>query len=288
MRRTGTFELMDGRRLAWADYGAEGGTPVIALHGSPGTCLDFAFLGDVATQRGVRLVAPDRPGYGYSSFDAARTYETFARDVGQLADHLGFERFGVVGHSSGGPNAAGCARFLADRLVGCAIVSGVAPPDARVPKRGMLRSNRVAQRLAWLAPRVTSVAFQAGLRQGQRRPDKMFDWMMRTLPASDAKVIERPDVRAALREEMTDRLSSTAGRSAVQDLTLERRPWAFALGDISGPVQVWHGDADRNVLPASGSYLARSIPNATLHMVPDQAHWLYCSHFADILDSLLT
>src|SRR5438309_1703719 len=112
----------------------------------------FAPQSETAARHGVRLIAPDRPGYGHSTYHPGRTYETWARDVGQLADHLGLDRFAVLGHSSGGPNAAACARFLGDRLVGCAIVSGPAPPEAKVTKDEMLRANRIAHRLAPLVP----------------------------------------------------------------------------------------------------------------------------------------
>lgn len=258
----------------------------MVFHGSPGTRYFFEPQAETAARKGVRLIAPDRPGYGHSTFHAGRTYETWAADVGQLADHLGVHRFAVLGHSSGGPNAAGCARFLGDRLVGCAIVSGVAPPEAKISKRGMLRTNRIAQRAATVAPRLMGVAFEAGLRQGQRAPEKALTWMMRTLPACDGEVIQRPEIRTAVREELARPLASTAGRSAMQDLTLERRRWGFHLRDIVIPVHVWHGDLDRNVLVASGTYQAAEIPRATLHRLSDAGHWLVHSHFDDILDSL--
>lgn len=190
------------------------------------------------------------------------------------------------GHSSGGPNAVGCARFLGTRLVGYAIVSGVAPSEAKVPKQRMLRTNRIAQRLATIAPRLTSIAFQAGLRQGQRAPDKALAWMGRTLPACDAAVIERPEIRAAVRDDLQRPLASTAGRAAMQDLTLELSPWGFRLQDIALSVHVWHGDLDRNVVVESGNYQANEIPHATMHRLPRDGHWLVYTHFADILDSI--
>ena len=279
------FELADGRELAWAEFGARDGTPVIVFHGSTGSRHHFASLSDVAASKGVWLIAPDRPGYGHSTFDPARTYQSWTRDVGQLADHRGVERFAVIGHSSGGPNAAACARFLGDRLVGCAIVSGVAPPEANISKDEMLLSNRIAQRGARVAPRLMGAVVGAGLRQGARSPDKALKWMSRILPACDVAVIERPDVRAAVRDDIAHP-SSTAGRSAVQDLRLEQRPWGFSLREIPMAVHVWHGESDRNVVVESGVYQAHEIPGATLHKIAGEGHWLYCVHFDEILDSV--
>jgi pimeloyl-ACP methyl ester carboxylesterase len=170
----GVMALPDGRELAWIEHGVRDGAPVFGFHGSPGTAHHFAGLSEVAARKDVRLIAPDRSGYGHSTYHPARSYESWARDVGVLADHLGIDRFAVLGYSSGGPNAAACARFLGDRLVGCAIVSGPAPPEVAVAKQGMLLTNRIAHRLAPLVPRLFGVAYQAGLRHAQRAPDRRW------------------------------------------------------------------------------------------------------------------
>jgi pimeloyl-ACP methyl ester carboxylesterase len=269
------------------EYGHRDGLPVIAFHGSPGTGSFFAPASATAASKGVRLIAPDRPGYGHSTFHPARSYETWTRDVAQLADHLGTDGFSVVGHSSGGPNAAACARWLGDRLVGCAIVSGWAPPEAHISKEGMARPYQIGQRLSLVAPRLMGMLAQAGLRQGQHAPDRAIEWMRRRLPTCDVAVTERSDIALAIRADVTRPLSATAGRASVQDVTLEQRPWGFRLEEIEVPAHVWHGDADRNVLVANGEYQADTIPAGTLHEVPGEGHWLIFNHFAEVLDTVI-
>jgi pimeloyl-ACP methyl ester carboxylesterase len=280
------LELADGRDLACREFGTRDGAPVFALHGSPGSHSNFAPVGSVAAREGVRLIAPDRPGYGHSTFDPVRTYKRAAADIEELADHLELEEFGVLGWSSGGPNAASCARYLGSRVLGCAIVSGPAPPEGNVSAAGTMRANRVAKRLEVLAPWVMSPLFQAGLRQGRRSPEKSLAWMLRHLPDCDARVIERPEVRKHLLADIARPVSSTAGRTAVQDICLEARPWGFDLRAIECPVHVWHGDADDTVTPANGKYQANVIRQATLHEIPGEGHWLLYEHFSDILGKL--
>jgi pimeloyl-ACP methyl ester carboxylesterase len=286
MGETRLFELADCRELAWTEYGSPDGAPVVAFHGSPGTRHFLAPLAETAARQGVRLITPDRPGYGHSAYHPGRTYETWAGDVAQLADHLGIDRFAVVGPSSGGPNAAGCARFLGERVVGCAIVSGPAPPEAGISLNGVSRTGRITQQLALAAPRLMGFVFEVGLRLVQRGPDQAMTWAVRTLPACDAAVMERPEIRAAMREELARRVASTAGRAAMQDLALELTPWGFRVQDLALPVHVWHGEQDRNVSVDSGVYLASEIPGAILHRVPDEGHLLIYAHFAEILESL--
>ena len=286
MSETRLLELADGRELAWTEYGMPDAQPVLVLHGSPGTRHFFAPQAQTATRMNLRLISPDRPGYGHSTYHPARTYHSWTLDVAQLVDHLGVDRFTVLGHSSGGPNAAACARFLGDRLLGCAIVSGVAPPEANIPKDAMLAMNRIAHRLAPTAPGLMIWAYRLGFRQARRAPDKALTWMCRTLPACDAAVIERPEISAAVRADLTRPLAATAARAATQDFRLELRPWGFRLGDIAVPVHVWHGDLDRNVVIESGMYVANEVPHAVLHRLPGQGHWLVHSHFEDIIRSL--
>jgi pimeloyl-ACP methyl ester carboxylesterase len=72
------------------------------------------------------LVCVNRPGYfGSDPANDEYTYQTFAHDIAQLADHLSVDKFVVVGHSSGGPCALACAAHLGpNRVCSVGILSG--------------------------------------------------------------------------------------------------------------------------------------------------------------------
>jgi pimeloyl-ACP methyl ester carboxylesterase len=50
------------------------------------------------------------------------------------------------------------------------------------------------------------------------------------------------------------------------------KPWGFELGDISVPVQVWHGSQDQFVPVAHGRWLAERIPGAEEHVYDEDGH----------------
>src|SRR5215212_3033871 len=107
---------------------------IVYLHGAPTSRLDLAAFEEAFEALGVRVVSPDRPGYGGSSPQPGRQLDDWPVDVAALADHLGQERFAVMGISSGGPYAAVCAALLPNRVASAGIVAGVtdmAWPDAR-------------------------------------------------------------------------------------------------------------------------------------------------------------
>src|SRR6266487_105745 len=117
--------LPDGRSLAYTDCGAPAGPLVVYFHGAPTSRLDLAGLEESFSTLGVRVVSPDRPGYGGSSPQNGRGVSDWAQDVAALADHLGAERFAVMGWSSGGPYVAACAALLPERIVTAGVVAGV-------------------------------------------------------------------------------------------------------------------------------------------------------------------
>src|SRR5689334_19202051 len=94
--------LPDGRRLAYAEFGDPGGNPVLYFHGAPSSRLEPLLVGDEAWGRkGLRVIAPDRPGIGGSDFQHGRGFSNWPTDVVALADALGLDRFAVLGNSGG-------------------------------------------------------------------------------------------------------------------------------------------------------------------------------------------
>ncbi|MFZ5652908.1 MAG: alpha/beta fold hydrolase [Pseudomonadota bacterium] len=92
----------DGLRIAACEWGDPAGLPVLALHGWLDNCGSFAPLGRLL--RGVRLVALDLPGHGHSDHRSADGTYNIWQDVGvvhSVAEQLGWERFGLLGHSRG-------------------------------------------------------------------------------------------------------------------------------------------------------------------------------------------
>jgi pimeloyl-ACP methyl ester carboxylesterase len=211
--------------------------------------------------------------------------QDWAGDVAELADHLGVERFAVLGISGGGPHAAACARFLPDRVTAAAIVSGIAPIDERGSEAGMMPMNRVLTRVARRAPIATRVPFGLIVRVGRRFPDRAMETARRQLPAADAAVLARPTVAAAFRRDIAHP-SATTGRAATQDFALFTRDWGFRLEDIAVPVHVWQGDADVNVPPAHASLQADRIPGAVLHLFPGEGHLMGIDHMDEILRTI--
>lgn len=256
--------LRDGRDLAWAEWGAPTGRPVVYLHGFPGSRLEPALCQETAAARGLRLVAPDRPGFGRSDPKPGRTLLDFADDVAELADALGLERFGVMGFSGGGPYAAACAFRLPGRLSGVALVGGLGPVDGPGASRGMVPMNRflfeVARRLPWLVGPVMALT----VRLVRRDPERAFERARKSLPEPDVRALARPEVHTRTVRATVEALRAGA-RPATQEAKLYARPWGFALEDVGVPLHLFHGERDRSVPPHHARRQAAAYPHCTPH-----------------------
>ena len=67
-----TIRLPDGRQLGYAEYGDPKGMPLLFFHGTPGSRLRLSHIDPLARDLGVRVVAPERPGFGLSDSHVMR------------------------------------------------------------------------------------------------------------------------------------------------------------------------------------------------------------------------
>ncbi|MGG7597847.1 alpha/beta hydrolase [Pseudomonas sp. WC1] len=110
-------------------FGPADGLPVIALHGWLDNANSFARL--APQLQGLRIVALDLAGHGYSGHrpvGAGYALADYAHDVLRVAEQLGWERFGLLGHSLGAIISVQLAGALPERVSHLALIDGVIPP----------------------------------------------------------------------------------------------------------------------------------------------------------------
>lgn len=277
--------LADGRDLGWLELGQPNGTPVFAFHGTPGSRLQMTLDETTIRDAGVRLVCPDRPGYGLSTFHPGRRLVDWPADVAHLADHLQIGPFAVMGVSGGGPHAAACAALLGGRVTAAAIVSGVGPLADPRASEGMMRVNQILTKLSRRRSPLLRVMSSAQVVIARRWPGRAIELMARQMPEADAAIVKRPEVRALFELDVA-RSSRTTAVAAAQDMELFASDWGFALGQITVPVHLWQGDADLNVPPNHARLQHEAIPGSVLHEVNGAGHLMGIDHIGEILETL--
>jgi len=258
-------KLPDGRRLGYAQFGPKGALPVFYFHGWPGSRLEAGFF----EVPGVQMIGVDRPGYGLSDPHLHRKLSDWPRDVEALADHLGLQKFAVVGMSGGGPYAAACAHALKDRLTKVAIIAGLGPPEA--PGMG---ANRVGFLLDLGQRPMSSAVIMNVMRTLIRNPaaEKHFKRIRARLPRASRDIeAMTPEFVQMLLTSFREGLRSSA-KGPSSDARIYGQPWPFTLADIRTPVSVWHGTHDVQVPVTIGRHYAKYIPTARGHFPEEEGH----------------
>jgi pimeloyl-ACP methyl ester carboxylesterase len=241
---------LDGRVVHVYDTGA-GAHTVFWHHGTPNIGAPPAPLFELSARLGVRWISHDRPGYGGSTPVPDRDVASVAGDVAVIADALGIDRFGVMGHSGGGPHALACAALRADRVVAAVDVSGLAPfgADGLDWFAGMAPASAASLRAA-----------AAGRVAKERHEATADDTDIGFTPADEAALAGD---WAWLLDVVRPALAAGPGGSIDDDLAYVA-PWGFDPATIAVPVLIVHGGQDAVVPSAHGEWLAARVPGADL------------------------
>lgn len=283
------LRLSDGRQLAYAQYGQPNGLPVMYCHGFPSSRLEAALFDAVARACGAWLIAADRPGYGLSDFKHDRRIAGWSDDVRELGDHLGIDRFALLGISGGAPYAVACASRMPDRITRLGIVCGLyslAEPDATA---GMAMVAR------WIVSfmRIVPAMARAGYARMLGPFLRIFPRTVLALLNADATEADRKVLAVARLREMYIAAFREAfrqgGRGAAWDLYLYTRSLEVEPEAVSPATWVWHGEEDRTVPISHGRRYARMIPDCRAIFLPDEGHFsLPAGHARAIIQTLVS
>ncbi len=276
------LRLADGRALGYAEYGDPGGRPLVYHHGGLSCRRDIAFADARCRQLGIRVIAPDRPGIGLSDRRSDHRVGDCARDVEELADALGLERFAVLGWSAGGPYVLACAHTLGDRVSAAATAGGAGPPDRTSVAQLGMGLDRVLFPVARWAPPLG----RAILGPGRLLPASigMRQMLKEVRSAGDRAVLETLDPGELRSWFTTGARRGTGGM--VDDYRALVRDWGFALEDVAAPVRLWQGEQDVLVPMAEAQFVHGQLPASTLTVVPGIGHFVLFRHLDDVLAGL--
>jgi pimeloyl-ACP methyl ester carboxylesterase len=280
--RARVARLRDGRALAYAEWGPVDGQPVVHFHGVPDGRFSWGG-GPACRERGVRLIAIDRPGIGGSDPKPGRSVADWPADIAELAEQLGLDRFAVSGWSAGGAYALACATRLGARIDAVALVGG----SGRVDRPGFVdeMSTAVAWRLAKHAPAAMTFTYSALARLARRSPVAAQKVIAAGASKADRVVISRPDVGPRLVSAYVE-ASRPGGRGLTEDMQAMLTPWGFDPSEIRLPVHLIHGRQDTVVPPAHAEYWIETLREGRIVWLENAGHFLTEDHVAAILDTL--
>ncbi len=274
--------LPDGRTLAYTVIGAPDGPAAFYFHGAPGSRLELVALEGAFATVGFRVITADRPGYGGSTPLLGRTTADWADDVAALADHLGVERFAVMGLSSGGPYTVAIASLLGDRITGAIVAAGNTDMSWSEASDGYLQSELEIMTMddedaavVWCIERYGADG------SGFFGDESDVDGDVDLGEVDNAWLADEPN-QGSLMTTMSEAFRQGVVGYA-HDITVQGRPWTFDPGTITATTIVVHGAEDRLVPIEHSRHTASLIPGAERRELPGVGHLSLGQHLPELV-----
>lgn len=240
-----TYAELQGVRIWYKDTGGNG-VPVVFLHAATGSTRNWEYQTPAFAAAGYRFIAYDRRGWGRSVIDPAGTQPgTGADDLQSLMNHLGIDRFHLVGTAGGAFVALDYALSYPQRL------------------RSLVIANSIG-----------GVQDEDFLELGRRlRPSPQFE----SLPPDIREL--GPSYRAVNPEGTRrwielEHMSRQQGPQASAQ-TMRNRLTFSLLEKISVPTLLLTGDSDMFAPPPVLRLFAGRIKNSESLIVPEAGHSTY-------------
>jgi pimeloyl-ACP methyl ester carboxylesterase/DNA-binding CsgD family transcriptional regulator len=281
------LQLDDGRNLAYTEYGDLNGEPVFHCHSVLGSRQEQAFNAQqISEQKAVRVIVMDRPGYGASDPDPKTSFINWAKDLVQLADYLNIEKFSLTGYAMGGLYALACAHEMPERLKRVAIIGTGMTPGSSKDFEKMIPLYKMNTRLAKYVPKVYNLLSSVLIKGVLSDPAGFFEQFTEILEQADRDIVDskafKTEMFATLREGFRQ-----GGNASSRDVIQFMHDWSFELSKINIPIDIWHGSNDYHIPILLGKRFTEHIKNTTLFIKEGQGHYMFYTHWSEILDELL-
>jgi pimeloyl-ACP methyl ester carboxylesterase len=249
----GSFVTVDGLRIHYLEQPVDG-TPVVLIHGLPGTAEDFNKVTPLLT--GHRTIAYDRPGFGYSG-DGYLKFDRQIATLDSLLRALHVNRPILVGHSYGGTLALAFAERHPNEVRGLVLVDAAAAGQ-HLGSYDELQAHLVKALQLPVIHQIANATFAqllttVSVKQGD---DQAFH--PHTVDSShERRLLEINSTRGNLEAFAGEQLAANGVIDGIDK----------HLATIALPAVVIQGANDQLVKPVHGRRLAATLPDARLEIV---------------------
>lgn len=279
------LKLFDGRILEFAEYGDPEGVPVLFLHSAIFSRKRLHPSSDYVDTHGIRVIAPQRPGYGRSEMIRGMSLKDYASDVNQLLDYLQVKQCYVVAEGDGAPFALAYASMWKKRIKRMAIIASLAPPQFEKVEQ-MVSMDRLMHGLNRVAPFFAVRMLKMAIQGLKNRPESYFEKIYDEMHKSDQAVVDST-AHQEMWSELLDSITSENVDDFVENYLARLNQWDFSIEDIHVPTDIWHGIEDKRAPVEFARKLHEVIPDSRSFILEDQGHYLFFTHWDQILEMLI-
>ncbi|MGD9862159.1 MAG: alpha/beta fold hydrolase [Pseudodonghicola sp.] len=276
-----------GRGFEVYEFGPPDGRPVLFLHGMMEALAGLARIRPALQRRGLRVLAPVRPGYGHSA-PLSRADGAIAASLAQ-ADAI-WERFDpgravVVGHMAGAMHGFALAARAPGRVAGLVSVAGGVPFRSTAEFATMAPRQRIVAYTARLAPVLLPAILRAGISQIDGHMVTDFAQALYAEGTCDHALMRDPALCDAICGAY--RFSVLQGHHGFWGDSYDAvRDWSAYVEATRCPVHLLHGVQDPAIPIGNVRALAARYPRLSLTALEGCGQLLFYDRADLVLDSI--
>src|SRR4030095_4312622 len=246
------FVSVNGLRIHYLDWGADGAQPLIMLHGIGRVAHTFDHVAAHFNKK-YHVMAVDMRGHGESEWDPQGGYlvEDYVKDIEGLAQQLGLRNIIIWGNSTGGRVAQVFAGLHPDS-VAAVISEDVGPERPREIADGMTARLKREDEQGWASEDELFAQQKAG---NPRTADELLRAYVHygSKPRADGRIIWKRD-------------------PAIGNGFVPTELWRF-VREIKSPIIYILGGRSTIVPAATQDELRKVLPQAEIVTIPGVGHY---------------
>ena len=285
-RDTQIARLPSGRTVSYAEHGDPKGKPLLFCHAITGSRLMLPPESGLLAGKGLRLIVPDRAGYGLSSPAITDPMAQWLEDMRHFIPHLGLSRCCVLGHSAGGAYAIALAEALPEMVEHLCLISSVAPMRKSTDTKHLLPVNRMIIQLARSNPVAARSFLKLSMQVALKKPDAYFDLITNSIPDLDKEVLNNTRLKLLLLTAFKETTRQGVDH-LIEELMYLSTQWRVDSEKISCLISIWHGKEDRHAPFPLMQNFSRSLKQcAQTNWMDGAGHYMIFHHWDTIMEKI--
>lgn len=288
------FTLRDDRNLSYLDISdpkhSEISTVIIVLHNMMGSAFELPqSINALLQENKLRIIVPERPGYGDSSKHKNRTHESFCQDMLELLNHLEIDKVRVIAHSIGGSYALAMAEFMPDRIERIAMVNAITRLEDMLKSKPVpVLISAVHQSLRFAPFLIEPILKMAVGKDIEHFYSQQLNYMRPTKEgrSADINLLSQPEFRHYSIKNLKQ--SAKQGFQIwSEELKLSFSEWPFEVANKKMEYQFWHGDEDDVISVHAAIRLAKELNTRSFFRLKYETHYLFQRHIKEVIQELI-
>lgn len=276
--------LSGGQKIAYREYGPSDGSPIVVCHNGYGCRVTIPRgYEDICDKLGKRIIVPDRPGYGLTSYIGEHPRK-WNKMFAEFIDQLELGSYELVGTVLGSVIALNFAVNADERLKRVKLCSPV-----------FINEREDADYLIGIFAPVTRL-----VRASENFAREIYELWLKSITMNLSvhyRSMLNSSVGSAERDYFQNtntidlmidgfRQGSSRGLKGISnEMVYCLSPRRVDLKCLNIPVDLWWGTEDNRISKEGVDNLAKQLPNATVHVRRGYSEHIYYALFEEIISN---